>query len=529
MMRSKTMMAFATISALAFSCSPKKSSKTSIQSLDNLANGSSKHVTNMCKWEPSGQLAKVAPKLLPQWEGRITIGLDVDGSISKAHKEKYIAKVQQYLGAVPEEMQKAFLKLGGEIQLTGQAVKECNREYAAQNSSQFVREGKDLAETCLIYSNGLAGAPTEGKAVMVILHQINIADMNVNNKERTSNDSSWIADKNEVRIMHSGVRSFGMAFSQFFSKLSLKDRSAIASANPSAVPMFDQVAKYDLMDKDTTAMIMLKSQLANRFLLDVARNKKFDLVNLEPLLGAGSAKQILSSLPSGFEKETLSPEKVDSLNLIYKASYLFKGEASISAAEKEKRMLQFQDFVMGEGLDSILCSDATRKVLTDDFVYSQVLVSELKAAIIMLSSKLSGDAKVESSLVENEDGRGSGRSASSGLSLQGQGTPAQGNNVAQDIQTGQNIGNVINMFTRLFGGMMAPGNSLFPNRATNAIANTRPPQNGSTCSCATCMGNGCQGCGNGQTCSGPGCTQRSGGVCPPGVDCGCASGNCGQV
>ena len=88
--------------ALILSCVPKKGSNSSNKSLDNLAAGQ-KITDNDCK--ASG----VAPALLPEWQGRINFGTNLKATVAKDVQDRYIKKVEQYLSAVPQDIQKAFL------------------------------------------------------------------------------------------------------------------------------------------------------------------------------------------------------------------------------------------------------------------------------------------------------------------------------------------------------------------------------------------------------------------------------------
>lgn len=374
MVRSARLLALASLCFFAASCMPKLGLKSKTQSLDNLANGSSNRTINECKGNVAA-LTEWDDKADPN-QNNIVIGKDIAGSLSPEVQAKYKARVKQYLSAVPSEIQKGFLKFGGQIILTGQAEAKCNDTFSKnkgdkpyQSYESADKNGKDnsgnaLADSCFIYSVAEPGTPNAGQETTVILHQINVGEIGV-----TSLAGNAAYDRNEERLLHAGVREFGLIYSQFFSKLQAID------LKKGLVP---HSGNFYLGQTDTTEMANVKENLANRFLLDVAlaeKTKKYNLDALEPLLGKGSAGLIRGIVSNTKESDLKSLKLLDVASFQYESDHLDQLAGDKVASRKQSRMNQFKDYVMGEGFDSINCSDKSRDVLEKDFqMTKEVLV-----------------------------------------------------------------------------------------------------------------------------------------------------------
>ena len=484
--------------ALVFGCIPKKGSDSTNKSLDNLAAGQ-KITDNDCK--ASG----VAPALLPEWQGRINFGTNLKTTVAKDVQDRYVKKVEQYLSAVPQDIQRAFLAYGGEILLSDVASERCGQAFRNDPKSlQYVSEAATQIDSCFIYANGVDGTATAGKAVFAIYHQINANEIIAN---------SAIPDANEKRLMHGGVRSFGLLFSQFYAKLSPLDPKDLRP----------QAGRFKLEQVDTFAMSNVKEQIANRFLLDVAKSKRFKLENLEALLGKGSAKAIRDAVIDP-ATNGLRAGDVNALKPLDLATYLYDSEAQISPEQRQVRVQRMKDFAFGDAFDSRNCSDATRKVLKDDFDLTEAIYSQVDPALSEFARMLN---QPSSALTASQPAskQGSLRLADVGNNMNL--LPTQGLGGAGGL-----LGMLFQMFKGA-GGSAAPGGigglsgitgsagGLGNNRPVGGTGNTNSiaagsQSSGSCASCASSLGDGATGC-QGGSCAGSG-------TCATGA---CSSGSCG--
>lgn len=493
----------ACLSSMASSCIPSKGKKSSnTQSLDNFAAGARKTI-NDCK----GNVESVSA-----WDGKIVIGTDIRAALSPEKQSLYISRVKQYLSSVPSEMQKNFLNFGGHILLTSEAKKECNATYSkAKDSDYYTKyesEGKNLADSCFVYAKGQEGTPDAGKDVAVIMHQINLDEVGVHS---LAGNSAY--DRNEERIMHAGVRSFGMMYAQYFAKLEVVDFKK--GLRPHS-------GNFLLGNVDNSAMANLKEQLANRFIIDIALSEKaasgekYSLDTLEPLLGVGSAELIRNSLfRNGSLKledlNKMSKDEIDGLRPLNAATFIYQNEGSSAQAEKNTRMNRFKDYVMGEGFDSLNCSDKSREILTAEFPKTKDLLGIANQAMIDFAKQLNDDPS--GSNVNSSNATQLVTGAKMGLIEQtsptGVSSTAAGTTTAATVNSNNwfSYMQIFSMFSnwgRQVGSMMAP-------MAQRYMAGA--PYGTSTC--ANCQRLGCT----------PGNCSCASGTCQ--TSGGCLNGNCG--
>lgn len=334
--------------------SEKSKSVTEVKTLEDLASGESVGGDNIC----SGSF----PALLQT--DRIDVdksGPSFQGASAATTEATLRAAVNEYLTAIPEPMQRAFIKLGGRILITDKASSLCSSGFADSASLHYVSPKRRAIESCYLYLNDTDATPagatgTKGsRAVFTIVHQPNVA-----------------------AIRHGGVRIFGFLYAQFYARLYSAGQTSVA---------------FKLQGKESAQFYTHKKALAEAFLRDIVRSTSFDLIQLESLLGEGSAQIVKKNVLDGTSKDPLAGV----------AFHYADDAAAVARTEQSSlRASRFYDFVFAEAFDSFYCNADSLALMRRDFALSFGAFSPLNSLTLQVSKRLTGSGTA--SLIETNMG-----------------------------------------------------------------------------------------------------------------------------
>jgi len=280
---------------------PAASSDSETKTLDNFAAGTTVY-QNACVGSNSVSISEDRIRFDPK--------LNLAGTERTAMR----TAVKDYFSSIPPNMQKVFVEWGGEVLITPDANSLCTKLFSDKSSDQYVHKGRESTESCYIYAEG----NSKSRAIFTIIHAPDLK-----------------------AIRHGGVRMFGYMFSQFFPRL-VKNEDAGATT------------KYRVAREPSVMMSTFKLNLAESFLRDLVRGKRYDIANLDTFLGTGGGAAVKRNIDAGLDPFS---------NL----TWAFDGEGSVKNGPRQMRQARFEDFVFAEAFDSFRCSSSSVAKMKTEF------------------------------------------------------------------------------------------------------------------------------------------------------------------
>jgi hypothetical protein len=442
-----------TLMALLLSCKPAQDlSKT--KTLDNFAAGKT-IADNQCK----GTKSVVFPSSRIFVKDKPCTG--------KNAQDKLCQSVKSYLTAVPEEVQSAFASLGGSIIVRSDAAKICSQPFSDKKSGQFINNDEaKLIKSCFFYGNA-KNAVKGQEAVLSIIHD---------------------ADSKEIAF--GGVRVFGYLFSQFLSRL-----DPVAKTNRST-------PSFELMGSDTMQFSSLKNKVAHSFVNDVLTKKIYQLETLSPLLG--DKENSVKAIAKIKENHSISKANIfEGVSFAKDSDVDVFGVKNVDQA-REIRRIRFEDYIFAEAFDSFHCSDATRKVMNQQFADTEIVFTPANNAILALAKSIAA-SNTPSTKLSTEEVAPEQTDSLSVISVNAES--------AMNVVGGAEILALLKSLWPAFSGGVLSGG--FGKSMVRANKVNNGADEGLFSSLADSLMSSCKGCGCNSICKG-GC---SGGCC-------CGSGGC---
>jgi hypothetical protein len=306
----------------------KSGDTASVKTLDAIASGG---ITKLYQCRGSNESRINESRII--FDARSALGTEGEGTKAPLRRA-----VMDYFTAIDPSMQELFLKLGGNVLITDEAHISDYCRAARQNTAAGART-QDAVHGCFVFADDPTG---QGTSIFTIVHAASAEN-----------------------IRYFGPQIFGYMYAQFYSRLGISKR---------------QGASFSVNQTESMAFINYKEQIADAFLKDMLVSPKYNLNNLNPILGLSADAELRA-----FQGDS---RLLDALTL-RKAS---DGGATPSAAAKEKRRAQIRDFFFAHAFQSMNCNAEALEVTRREFPKSLEAYNQVNAALLAISSELSGVA-----------------------------------------------------------------------------------------------------------------------------------------
>lgn len=308
-------------SASFFAC--KQGISSDVKTLDAIASGG---ITKLyqCKGNNDVRIGR----------NKIHFDRSTDTANLPAAKQQSIKNaVNDYFSAIDPGMQELFLQLGGQVLITSES-KIGDYCRAARGKTANGSTTQDAIHGCFVFVDDPNG---QQKSIFSIVHT----------------DS-------ESNIRYFGPQIFGYLYAQFYSRL---------------VPATQKSAKFHIAETESMQFIQYKESIADAFLADMLASKRYDINNLNPLLGNNATNEL--------------QRHANQNGLLNALSLRRAGDASnLSTAELNSRRSQVRDYFFAHAFQSMNCTDESLSITQEHFPKSHRAYQLVNAALLKLSSSL---------------------------------------------------------------------------------------------------------------------------------------------